>query len=78
MLTSSEFHSIQTGITTILTIEDFLHKLGKELAEVSEEAIQNTVEQTRVSASEPPKKGEMHYLPLPKVYKNEVCLFKVF
>ena len=44
-----------------------LLQLGKQLAGVSEEAIQKTVVQTRETASEPPKKkGEMHYLPLPK------------
>ena len=32
----------------------------------SEEAIQKTVAQTRQTASEPTKKGEMHYLPLRK------------
>jgi len=66
MLTSSGRHSIQTGIPTSYTREDYLLQLGKELAGVSEEVIQKTVEQTRETASEPPKKGDMHYLPLRK------------
>ena len=45
----------------------YLLQLGKDLAGVSEEEIQKTVEQTRETASEPPRKnGEMHYLPLRK------------
>jgi len=56
MLTSSGRHSIQTGIPTSHTREDYLLHLGKELAGVvSEEAIQKTVHQTRETASEPPR-----------------------
>jgi len=53
MLTSSGRHSIQTGISTSHTREDYLLHLGKELAGVSEEA--KTVEQTRETASGPPR-----------------------
>ena len=56
MLTSSGRHSIQTGIPTNHTRENYLLQLGKELAGVSEEAIQKTVEETRETASEPPRK----------------------
>ena len=57
MLTSSGRRSIQTGIPKSHTREDScLLQLGKELAGVSEEPIQDTVEQTRETASEPPRK----------------------
>ena len=44
----------------------YLLQLGKELAGVSEEAIQNTVEQTRETASKPPRKKARCTLPLRK------------
>jgi hypothetical protein len=43
----------------------YLLQLGKEPSGLSKEAIQNTVEHTGETASEPPrKKGEVHYFSL--------------
>jgi hypothetical protein len=56
MLTSFVWHSIKTLIKTSHTRVDFLLKLGKVIAEVGEETIRNTVEQTRVSLYEPTRK----------------------
>jgi hypothetical protein len=49
-------HSIQTGIPINYTREEHLLQLGKELSGLSEEAVQKTVEHTRETASEPPRK----------------------
>ena len=53
----------------------YLLQLGKELAGVSEEAIQKTVEQTTETASEPPrKKARCTICPSAKDRKtNPVC-----
>ena len=52
----------------------YLLQLGKQLTEVSEEAIQKTVEQTRETASEPPrKKARCTICPPAKDRKMKVC-----